>query len=261
MSLARQEEKALSRWKPAGDTWFNRCLTSIVVSLSRFIMRGMNSLEIEGGDAFQALLSRGERGLLTFSNHVSLFDDPLLLCNLRLPRYPQIRWVASDAINFFGSPWKAFIFNAGKCVPIVRRAGLEQPGLDFLRDRLNEGGWVHIFPEGGRTRDPNALLSHPFKTGIGRLMAETRPIGLPFYHYGMHQVLPLGSKLPRLGKKVRLVFGEPIDGGQLVDELGASDAKGPRLWESLTARLYKMLRQLELVTHPLATAAEKETVS
>src|SRR5207245_612976 len=176
MLLEEREQKALARWTPARNTLYNRTLTALVVGTSRFIMRAVNSLTIEGAERFEGLLSRGDRGLLTFSNHVSLFDDPFLVSNLRLPGYSEIRWVGADALNFFGSRMMAHIFSAGKCVPIVRGAGLEQPGLDYLRDRLLEGGWVHMFPEGGRTRDPNGLLSQPFKAGIGRLMAEARPI-------------------------------------------------------------------------------------
>jgi len=44
--------------------------------------------------------------------------------------------------------------------------------------------------------DAQALLTHPFKAGIGRLMAETRPLALPMCHCGMDQVLPLGAKAP-----------------------------------------------------------------
>ncbi len=255
MSLSKQEGKAVSRWRPPVDTPFNRLLTAVVVTISRFIMKGMNSLTIEGADRFEALLSRGDRGLLTFGNHVSLFDDPLLLSNLHLPRYRDIRWVAADALNFFGSPWKAFIFRAGKCVPIVRGAGLDQQGFDFLRDRLAEGGWVHIFPEGGRTRDQKALLSQPFKAGIGRLMAETRPLALPFYHYGMHEVLPLGAKFPRFRRPVRFVFGDAIDCDELMAEVAVLDGgqlSGPRLWEAITTRTYEVLRELEMTVNPAA---------
>ncbi len=254
MSLASQEEKALACWKPPADTLFNRSLTLLVVAVSRFIMRRMNSLSIEGGDTFQSLLLKRDRGLLTFSNHVSLFDDPLLVCNLRLPPYRQIRWVASDALNFFGSPWKAFIFGAGKCVPIVRGVGFDQLGFDFLRDRLKEGAWVHIFPEGGRTRDPQALLTHPFKPGIGRLMAEARPVALPFYHTGMQRLLPVGAKLPRWRKKIRLVFGEPINCDKLVRE---DELSGPRLWEALAERSYHALRAMEIALHPAAVGTHE----
>ncbi len=251
LSIDKREQQAVARWMPPANTLFNRALTFLVVQTSRLILRRLNSITIDGADTFQSALDRGDRGLLTFCNHVSIFDDPLLLCNLPLPRYPQIRWVAADAINFFGSRWKAFIFRAGKAVPIVRGAGMGQTGFDFLRDRLNEGGWVQIFPEGGRTRDPDALLSRDFKAGIGRLMAETQPLALPFYHHGMRQVLPIGAKLPRSRQRVRLRFGQPLDCADLVREAGGA-ASGPQLWEALTERAHDELRRLELSINPAA---------
>ncbi len=257
MSVDRREEAAVRRWKP-GQRWYHPLIAAAVIDLSKFLMRGMNSLAIEGLERFQALQERGGRGLLTFSNHVSLFDDPLLISNFGLGRHRDVRWVAADALNFYGSPLKAWVFTAGKSVPIVRGAGIEQPGLRFLGERLEEGAWVHIFPEGGRTRDPRALMTRPFKAGMGRLMAEARPLALPFYHYGMHEVLPVGAKLPRRGKTVRVVFGEAMDCDEgWVREAGGPE-EGPGLWEALAERAYEALRQLEVVVNPAARESEVE---
>lgn len=214
----------------------------------------LNSLEIDGAERFESQLGRGDRGLLTFSNHVSLFDDPLLVSNLRLPPYQRLRWVASDALNFFGSPWKAYLFNAGRCVPVGRGRGFDQPGFDFLLGRLRDGEWVHIFPEGGRTRDANAMLSGPFKAGIGRLIVEAEPLLLPLYHHGMREVLPMGARLPRLRKRVRMIFGQPVDGRSVVDELRrrrcGSELSGLALWDAVTQRMCELLRGLESAVRP-----------
>jgi 1-acyl-sn-glycerol-3-phosphate acyltransferase len=248
------EARAVARWR-SDRRWYHPLLAALVVRASRFVMRRMNTLTIEGRERFDALVEREGRGLLTFSNHVSLFDDPLLTSNFAPSRYDDRRWVASDAINFFGSGWKAWIFTAGKCVPVVRGAGIDQDGFTFLRDRLAEGAWVHIFPEGGRTRDPDAIMRAPFKLGIGRLIDETRPIVLPFYHFGMRGVLPIGSNRPRAGQDVRLLFGEPTS----CDEAFIAATEGPTAlhddrerWEALSRWAYKELRELELRVHPSA---------
>ncbi len=255
MPLSDLERRAVARWKPPADTLFNLMLARLVVGISRFVTTRMNSLTIEGMERFTSLQDRGS-GLLTFSNHVSLFDDPLLISNLTIGPYGDIRWVAADSLNFFGSPSKAFIFSRGKAVPIVRGGGLAQTGFTFLRDRLREGAWVHIFPEGGRTRDPRALLTTPFRPGIGRLIAESHPIGLPFYHYGMHRILPLGAKAPRRGHTVRLVFGDAIDYGEpAVREIAGHQlaaAGGPALWEALSEHACRALQALESAVHPEA---------
>ncbi|MFQ5471862.1 MAG: lysophospholipid acyltransferase family protein, partial [Dehalococcoidia bacterium] len=219
--------------------------------LSKFILTKMNSLETERVEKFEALSERGGRGLLTFSNHTALFDDPMLPSIFHRGGWDEIRWVATDALNFYSTWPTAFIFSSGKGVPVVRGAGFDQPGFDFLRDRLNEGRWVHIFPEGGRTRREDSLLSKDFKSGIGRLIAETNPIGLPFYHLGMQEVLPIGAKFPRWGKNVRLVFGDAIDfSEELVGQIAGSDEAmqhGPELWDALTGYTYEVLSDLERV--------------
>ena len=249
-----RESRAVARWNPA-RRWYHPWLAAIVAGASRFIMRRMNTLTIEGRERFDALAERHGRGLLTFSNHVSLFDDPLLTANFAPSGYDEMRWVASDALNFFGTGWRAWIFTAGKCVPVVRGAGVGQDGFHFLSDRLAAGAWIHIFPEGGRTRDSRGLMQAPFKLGIGRLIDEAHPIALPFYHHGMQGVLPVGSNRPRAGQRVHLLFGEPTscDDAFLASLAGGAHEREARArWEALAQWAYGQLRALELRLHPAA---------
>jgi monolysocardiolipin acyltransferase len=253
LRISAKEAKAVARWRP-GRRWYHPALAALVIGSSRLVMRRLNKLTIEGGERFEAAADR-ERGLLTFSNHVSMFDDPLLTANFTSARYEDIRWVASDAINFFGSWWKAWVFTAGKCVPVVRGAGVGQDGFFFLRDRLIEGSWVHVFPEGGRTRDPQALMRAPFKAGIGRLIEEAHPLTLPFYHYGMHKVLPVGAMRPRAGNEVVLRFGHPtVCDGDFVSQWtsGAGPDDSRSRWETLAAWAHGQLRSMELDLNPNA---------
>ncbi len=249
---AAREERAVARWHPAAR-WYHPLLAALVARTSRFVMRQMNSFTMEGRERFDSLADRGGRGLLTFSNHVSLFDDPLLTANFAPAAYRDLRWVGADAINFFGSPWKAWIFTAGRCVPLVRGAGVDQAGFRFLRDRLAEGAWVHMCPEGGRTRDPHAVMRRPFKLGIGRLIEEARPIALPFYHYGMQDVLPVGSVRPRAGRHVRVVFGKSTACDAAFISRVSGTACDERIrWDRIAAWAYGELRPLERRLNPHA---------
>jgi 1-acyl-sn-glycerol-3-phosphate acyltransferase len=248
------ERRAVERWNPA-SRWYHPLIGKVVINASRFVTRVMNRLDVEGREHLEAMRARTGRGLLTFSNHVSLFDDPLITSNFVQGPYRKVRWVGADALNFFGSPMKAWFFTAGKCAPIVRGGGIDQPAMNLLRDRLLAGDWVHMFPEGGRTRDAEAKLAPEFKPGIGWLIAQAKPLALPFYHSGMQEVLPVASTRPRTGHRVRVVFGAPID----CDERWIDDVcrrrlgdrtDGPRLWDGIAEELRDVLGEMEREIHP-----------
>ncbi len=212
--------ESVARWKPVSSTK-NKLLTPLVILGTRLWMQCFNTLVIEDRSRLASARKDG-RGLLTFSNHISLFDDPLLTSCMSNTKWSNARWIAADASNFFGTQVRSAVFNAGKCVPIVRGAGVDQPGMKFLAARLKVGDWVHIFPEGSRSRDPHGRLQTPLKTGLAELIRESAPMVLPFYHDGMSNVLPIGSRLPHMGKTVTLRFGEPNDSTLQLAELSSA---------------------------------------
>lgn len=242
-------QAAVRRFRPR-NTVFTRALTRLVVATSRWVMTRRNRLEVTGLERFEAVrprAARGGRGLLTFSNHVSLLDDPLLVSSFVEPgEYEEVRWVAADALNFFGDALRGAVFSAGRCVPVVRGWGESQPGMTFLRDRLRAGDWVHLFPEGGRTREPDARLRRPFKGGIGRLLDETRPVALGLYHHGMARVLPIGARVPSSGHAVTVRFAEPAAcDDAFVSRLAPAAADAPARWTALAAWAERTLAGLE----------------
>jgi monolysocardiolipin acyltransferase len=97
-----------------------------------------------------------QRGLLTVSNHRSLFDDPgILSCLLPLPIAIQPRhqrWGICSQEYCFNDALPSFVkgyIGAGQVLPICRGGGINQQLLlDFGRHLVN-GEWCHVFPEGG----------------------------------------------------------------------------------------------------------------
>ncbi len=261
--LSIDQVKALQHWR-SEKQWYHSFLCSSVVRISQLIMRRWNTLSFDGKERWDAIFddrkSKNDncmkrQGLLSFSNHVSLFDDPLLVSNLGVSRYDDVRWIAADSKNFFGNNLKGLIYSAGKCVPIVRGGGLEQQGFDFLIKRLKLGDWVHIFPEGGRTREFAGQLQVPFKIGIGKLIYEARPLLMPFYHYGMHEILPIGTMIPNKGKEVNIHFGEAecIDDNWWFQRLGTrvEEVESLFAWQRATEYTQQILLELEKQVHPL----------
>jgi len=86
--------------------------------------------------------------------------------------------------------------------------------------------WIHIFPEGRVHQHPHKSLRY-FKWGISRLVLESEPLPeiVPIFIDGnqdiMHESREFPRFLPRPGKKVRIAFGESIDGERIFGDLRA----------------------------------------
>ena len=136
---------------------------------------------------------RGEVPLITVSNHASCLDDPVLFgllpwrCGLG-PRM-KMRWSVAAQEILFTSKLKTWFFAKGQTIPIVRGDGIFQKGVEHALECLAQNRWVHVFSE-GRVNQLRTLL--PFRWGVGRLVMESPvpPIVVPFWHSGMHRVLP-----------------------------------------------------------------------
>lgn len=78
--------------------------------------------------------------------YVLLFSGTLNIKNLFRPS--KMRWsLAAHDICF--TCWQhSYLFSLGKCIPVIRGAGVYQTAVDFCIEQLARGGWVHVFPEG-----------------------------------------------------------------------------------------------------------------
>lgn len=54
------------------------------------------------------------------------------------------------------------------CSSLITTIILFVQGMDMALSKLNNGGWVHIFPEGSRSKDGGKTVA-PAKRGVGRL--------------------------------------------------------------------------------------------
>lgn len=220
MSWSPEIQAALGRFRPQ-RTLRGSVITFAVIRLSRFLMQVANHTEFIHLERFERARQSG-LGLLTLANHVSILDDPLLPSCFASGRWDETRWTAVDVLNFFNTAWMAELFNAGKGVPIIRGGGIDQPGMDFLKDRLAAGDWVHVFPEGTRSRREDAQMG-PLKPGFAHLIQQVRPLVLPFHHSGMREVLPVGGRIPRVGKRIVVRFGEVVDSDEGLADQSISD--------------------------------------
>ncbi|HEX2729989.1 MAG TPA: lysophospholipid acyltransferase family protein [Polyangiaceae bacterium] len=161
-------------------------------------------------------------------NHRSFFDLYIVVTHLVRNGLTQ-RITFPVRSEFFydhplGLPINGAVSGFAMYPPIFRerqRAHLNLLGLDELAWLLRSGGTlVGFHPEGTRNRgNPYELL--PARTGIGRLIHQSRVMVLPVFTNGL---LPENLKQQIRGNfdgsgiPIHTVFGKPIEFGGLLDE-------------------------------------------
>jgi len=175
------------------------------------------------------------------SNHRSFFDLYVITGYLVKHGLPH-RLVFPVRSDFFYDSPLGLVVNGlmsflAMYPPIFRdrgRAALNLTGLDELAWMLRRGGtFLGMHPEGtrGKGDDPYELL--PAQPGIGRLIHRSGVTVLPVFVNGLLNDLPrqVTSNYDGTGVPVHVVFGEPLDYGELSGQRGS-----PRVYRAIADR-------------------------
>lgn len=143
--------------KPRWGGWFGvivRYLNQVMVgTIFGFIFRVLNKFKsVRLKILMDYIWSRPKsKGLLTVCNHQSVMDDPGLIAAfvpfLILPPH-KFRWTICTEEVFFGNKIIQKILGAGNGLPLDRSGSLEQAMFQRFQEKLDQGSWCHIFPEG-----------------------------------------------------------------------------------------------------------------
>ena len=148
-----------------------------------------------------------EGAAILASNHVSFFDSIFL--PLMLDRH--VTFLAKSEYftgrGLMGWLSKMFFLGTGQ-IPIDRSGGkASEDSLNTGLRVLAEGSLLGIYPEGTRSPDHRMYRG---RTGIARMLLEARVPVIPVAMIGTQELMPTGTRLPRI-RRVGIVVGEPLD--------------------------------------------------
>ncbi|GAA4223534.1 1-acyl-sn-glycerol-3-phosphate acyltransferase [Streptosporangium album] len=148
-------------------------------------------------------------GIILATNHLSWLD-PILLSHYL---YDNGRWPTILAKSgLFSVPVIGHMVKSLMAIPVYRGSADAARSLKESEERIAGGACVLFYPEGTCTRDPR-FWPMEGRTGVARLALATGAPVIPVAHWGAQEILPYGSKKPRLFSRAtfRVLTGPPVD--------------------------------------------------
>ncbi|AKU94324.1 1-acyl-sn-glycerol-3-phosphate acyltransferase [Labilithrix luteola] len=189
------------------------------------------------------------KSYVVVSNHRSFFDLYVITAYLVKRGMPH-RLVFPVRSKFFYDNPAGFVVNGAMSFfamypPVFRerqRAALNLASLDEVVRLLQRGGaFVGLHPEGTRNKgdDPYALL--PAQGGVGRIIQAAKVTVIPAFINGLGNdiVRQVASNFAKSGDPVDVVFGAPIDFGDMLDA-----PPSPRLHRRISEHALDAIRLL-----------------
>ena len=177
----------------------------------RAIVRGLAAPEVFGTDRLDDLRRQAADSdeppppLIFAPNHHSHLDTALMV------RAVPFTWrkrlvVAAAADYFFDKRWKATLASLSLNVVPIDRESTGRRSADMIRELVEDGWSLVIYPEGGRSPDG---WGQDFKAGAAYLSARTGAPVVPVFIDGTGSIFGKGMKRPKPGR-TRVVFGAPM---------------------------------------------------
>ena len=202
-------------------------VTNITMILLWFFFFVLNRVTVIGRE-----FVGGEPNTLLLSNHQSMIDSiPLGIAAF----YPKswikpwlVPWHPAARENFFKNRLIAWYATHTRCIPV--KPGRRDVHAIHKMIEVLPNGSIILFPEGTRSRSGDVGTGRP---GAGLVALATHPQIIPVAIDGMQDILPIGEKRPKIGQRIYIRFGAPVDYSELIDE--------PRTKETAQALVDKVM--------------------
>ncbi|MCC7408256.1 MAG: (d)CMP kinase [Phycisphaeraceae bacterium] len=147
------------------------------------------------------------RPVLLVSNHQSFLDPIVIGTATRGRPFISLAKASLFRNRFFGG-----FIRSTNAIPVERGAA-DLAAMRRCVDLLRQGRMLLVFPEGTRTPDGT---TKPFAPGTLMLIRRARPQVVPVAVEGAYDAWPRKHRLPRLGGRIAVMVGRPIDSDELL---------------------------------------------
>jgi 1-acyl-sn-glycerol-3-phosphate acyltransferase len=183
------------------------------------------------------------------SNHRSFFDLYVVFGHLvRKGLRHRIVFPVRSAF-FYTSPVGLFVNGVMSFFAMYPPIFRERKQLILNPTSLSEHAWLlrrggmfaGLHPEGTRKKDDDPYTFLPAQRGVGRIIHEARVPVIPVFINGLINRLPrqVMSNFDRTGRKIVVVFGEPIDFSDLYEK-----PSSPRVHQAIADRTLEVIGRL-----------------
>ena len=154
--------------------------------------------------------------------------------------------------DFFSVPGLDYILDKLGAIPVYREGPNTAGSLDGLREALDDGRALVLFPEGTFTRDPE-LWPMRGKTGVVRLALSRPDVPIiPVAHWGNEPIMHPWTKKIRwslIGPRrttVEVLFGQPLHLPLVTHKaIDGESSDGGITYEGLTAATEVVMTEIE----------------
>ncbi|MGC8876056.1 lysophospholipid acyltransferase family protein [Thermus sp.] len=163
--------------------------------LARFLLHLLFGYRVEGAERVPQV-----GPVILAANHLSILDPIAIGAGVRRP----VSFLARADV--FRLPFLSWLLPRLYAIPVERGTGDLSAVKSAIR-ALEKGMAFGIFPEGTRSRSGKL---QPFKTGVAAIALRAGASVVPVAVIGTEEAWPVGKKLFRLRRPIRVVYGEPI---------------------------------------------------